>query len=373
MALRIGVNALYLIPGGVGGTEIYLRSLLAALAELDRVNRYVVFACRETDADLCPAQENFLFVRQPVPARLRPARILWEQSVLPLRAAQHGLDVLLNAGFTAPVVTPCPSVTVFHDLQHKRHPEYFRPFDLPFWRLFLWLAAHRSRLILVDSEATRADLLRYYRIRESRVRVVPLGVDPAFFSLGRERRAEAEQPFILCVSTLHPHKNLDRLLAAFARLRPGRPRLRLVVAGLRGFHARAIEQRVAELGLQAGVELTGWIPRERLYELYRTALAFVYPSRFEGFGLPVLEALAAGLPAACSNIEPLASLAGGAALLFDPHCEDQIAACLTRLLEDEQLRAELSRRGPERAAQFSWRRTAGLTLQALREAARRPD
>lgn len=371
MALRIGVNALYLIPGGVGGTEIYLRSLLAALAELDPVNHYVVFACRETDAGLCPPRENFRLIREPIPARLRPVRLLWEQTVLPLRAARHDLDVLLNPGFTAPVFAPCPSVTVFHDLQHKRHPQYFRWFDLPFWQLFLWLAAYRSRLILADSEATRADFLRYYRVPDSRVRTVPLGVDPAFFALARERRPARDDPFVLCVSTLHPHKNFDRLLVAFARVRHSHPRVRLIVAGLRGFHARAVEERRAQLGLETSVELTGWIPRGRLYQLFRTALAFIYPSEFEGFGLPVLEALAAGVPTACSNIEPLASLAGGAALLFDPHSADEIAACLCRLLEDEALRAELSRRGPERAAQFPWRRTAELTLAALTEAAGR--
>ncbi|MCS7315578.1 MAG: glycosyltransferase family 1 protein, partial [Bryobacterales bacterium] len=359
-----------LIPGGVGGTEIYLRSLLGALAENDRENRYVVFACREAESALCPPRENFRFVREPVPARLRPARLLWEQTVLPLRVAQHRLDVLLNAGFTAPVFAPCPSVTVFHDLQYKRHPEYFRWFDLPFWRLFLWLAARRSRLVLADSEATRADFLRYYRLPAERVRVVPLGVDPFFFTLSSARRPERSRPFILCVSTLHPHKNLDRLLGAFARLRRGHPHLRLVVAGMRGFHADALERRIAELGLRGVVELTGWIPRDRLYELYRTALAFVYPSEFEGFGLPVLEALAAGLPTACSNIEPLASLAGDAALLFEPHSEEQIAESLRCLLQDEALQRRLSRLGPERAACFSWRRTAELTLAALCEAAR---
>ncbi len=369
MALRIGVNALYLIPGGVGGTEIYLRNLLQALAELDQENRYVVFACRETDASLCPSRSNFRYVREPVPARLRPARLIWEQTVLPLRAAFHRLDVLLNAGFTAPVLAPCPSVTVFHDLQHKRHPEYFRRFDLPFWRLFLWLAAHRSRLILADSDATRADFLHYYRVNAARVRVVPLGVDPAFFRLAHGRAPGRDPSLILCVSTLHPHKNLDRLLAAFARIRRSHPRVRLVIAGLRGFHARRLEQRIEALGLRTSVELTGWIPRRRLYELYRAASAFVYPSEFEGFGLPVLEALAAGLPTACSNIEPLASLAADAALLFDPHSEEAIAAALARLLEDENLRAILSRRGPERAAQFPWRRTAELTLAALEEAA----
>ncbi|MBM3745035.1 MAG: glycosyltransferase family 4 protein, partial [Acidobacteria bacterium] len=245
--LRIGVNALYLIPGGVGGTEIYVRSLLAALAGIDSVNQYVVFANRETGPDVAPQAANFHWAAQPVRAAFRPARLLFEQAALPLAVRRHRLDVLLNPGFTAPAVCPCPSVTVFHDLQHKRHPEHFRWFDLPFWRLFLWTSAHRSRLLLADSEATRNDLLRFYRLPPDKVRVVPLGVDASFFELGRRRR-ELEA-LLLCVSTLHPHKNLERLIRVFARFRERRPEFRLVIAGLRGFHAGAVESLIAQLGL----------------------------------------------------------------------------------------------------------------------------
>ena len=162
--LRIGVNALYLIPGGVGGTEIYLRNLLAALGEIDSVNQYVVFTNRETGADLVPDRANFVHAPQGVNARFRPARILWEQLVLPFAVRRHRLDVLFNPGFTAPLLCGCPMVTVFHDLQHKRHPEYFRWFDLPFWNLFLWASARRSRGLIAVSGATRDDLERYYGV-----------------------------------------------------------------------------------------------------------------------------------------------------------------------------------------------------------------
>src|SRR6266852_7563378 len=182
---RIGVNALYLIPGGVGGTEIYLRQLLAALAEIDGTDEYFVFTNLETGADLVPRQANFHWKPQAVHARTRPARILWEQTVLPLEASRYRLNVLLNPGFTAPVLSPCPLVTVFHDLQHKRHPEYFRWFDLPFWRLLLWSSAHRSRRLIAVSEATKTDLLRFYRIPPQRVTVIPHGVEPQFFALDR--------------------------------------------------------------------------------------------------------------------------------------------------------------------------------------------
>src|SRR5262245_41465464 len=124
--MRIGVNALYLIPAGVGGTEIYLRELLNALAATDKENEYFIFTNLETGADLTPRQSNFQWKPQAVHAAFRPARILWEQIVLPLEAARYRVDVMFNPGFTAPLLAPCPSVTVFHDLQHKRHPEYFR-------------------------------------------------------------------------------------------------------------------------------------------------------------------------------------------------------------------------------------------------------
>ena len=366
--LRIGVNALYLIPGGVGGTEIYLRYLLGALGAIDRENQYFVFTNRETREDLAPAQPNFEVVPQPVRAVSRPARLLWEQTGLPLAISRLRLDVLFNPGFTGPLVCACPQVTMFHDLQHKRHPEYFRWFDLPFWRAFLWMSAHRSKLLLAPSEATRSDLLRYYSLPSEKIRVVPEGVDPAFFEIAAERRAVALEPYILCASTLHPHKGLVPLIRAFAEVHRANPEFRLVIAGMSGFHAVAVEQAIAETGLGDAVRLTGWLSRGELYKLFRNACAFVCPSTFEGFGLPVIEALAAGVPAACSAIEPLASMAGNAALLFEPGNENAIAAALLRLISDDKLRAALAAAGPIRAREFSWQRAARGTLAALEDA-----
>jgi glycosyltransferase involved in cell wall biosynthesis len=363
--LRIGVNALYLIPGGVGGTEIYLRGLLSALAAIDPVNQYFIFTNRETGPDLVPKTNNFQHRPQPVRAEFRPARLVWEQTALPLDAVRLNLDVMFNPGFTAPLACPCPQVTVFHDLQHIRHPEYFRWFDLPFWEFFLFWSAQVSRLLLADSDATAEDLLRHYRLPASKVRVARLGVDPVFFELGRKRRPE---PFLLAVSTLHPHKNLDGLLAAFAEFRKVHPEFSLVVCGIHGFFTGPLYDLRDSLGLARAVDFPGWIPREDLYDLYARAWAFVYPSLFEGFGLPVLEALAAGVPTACSNIEPVSSVAGDAALRFDPQNKEAMVDALERVMMESGLRTRLSKAGPIRAAQFSWRSTAESTLEALRAA-----
>jgi len=364
--LRIGINALYLIPGGVGGTEIYLRGLLAALDEIDTVNQYFVFTNRETGPELTPSRANFKALPQPIRAASRPVRILWEQAVLPVAAARLKLDVLLNPGFTAPLLAGCPQVTVFHDLQYVRHPEYFRWFDLPFWRMLLFGSAHVSRLLLADSAATAADLSKHYRLPANRVRVALLAGDGAFFELAKRRHPE---PFLLTVSTLHPHKNLDGLLRAFAEFHRDRPEFRLTVCGLKGFFTGPLHDLRDSLGLRDAVDFPGWIPREQLHDLYARAWAFVYPSFFEGFGIPPLEAMAAGVPTACSDIEPIASNVGDAALRFDPHDLSAMAAAIRRIASDEELRRRLTEDGPRRAGEFSWRTTAEVTLKALRDCA----
>jgi glycosyltransferase involved in cell wall biosynthesis len=345
--VRIGVNALYLIPGGVGGTEIYLRNLLAGLAQIDGANEYVIFTNHETGADLVPTRPNFKWVPLPVAARFRPLRIVWEQTGLPWAARKHGVRVLLNPGFTCPVWSGCPNVTVFHDLQHKRHPEYFRWFDLPFWRLLLWAAARRSRTLIAVSEATRQDLRKYYGVDSV---VIHHGVEEEFFEIAERR---APQDYILCVSTLHPHKNLERLIRVHGET-AGLPRL--VITGLRGFAADQLEKLAG-----GNVRFTGWVPREELYELYRGARAFVYPSTFEGFGMPVLEAMAAAVPVACSDISPLREVADGCALFFDPNDDEKLRNALRCLLDGTSL-VEAGRR---RAREFSWTAAARATLRLL--------
>jgi len=354
---RIGVNALYLIPGGVGGTEIYLRELLAALAQIDPVNDYFIFTNQETAADLIPRQSNFHWKPQAVHARFRPARILWEQLVLPLEASRYRLDVLFNPGFTAPVLAPCPCVTVFHDLQHKRHPEHFRWYDLPVWRLLLWLSARRSRTLVAVSKSTRADLQRYYPFASARITVIPHGVDPAFFTLDRTHI----DPYILCVSTLHPHKNLERLLRVYSK----NPEHHLILAGMHGFQTEPIKRLIADLNLADKIQLPGWLPRADLMNLYAHARAFIYPSTFEGFGMPVLEAMAAGIPIACSDIPPLRELAGDAVLYFNPEDDAALANALTRIVNDTDLRTRLTEAGPTRARNYTWPSTATQTLNIL--------
>ena len=345
--IRIGVNALYLIPGGVGGTEIYLRNLLRGLASIDSENQYIVFTNRETGADLVPDCPNFLHAPQAVSASFRPARILWEQVALPFAARKHRLNVLFNPGFTAPLLCPCPMVTVFHDLQHKRHPEYFRWFDLPFWNFLVWAAARRSRGAIAVSVSTHDDLQRYYG-RSSEV--IHHGVEREFLDIAHRRQP---QDYLLCVSTTHPHKNLERLLRVHAQIKNAP---KLILTGVRGFAAQEIESLAGD-----SVEITGWIPREQLYSLFGGALGLIYPSTFEGFGMPVLEAMAAGVPVACSDIPPLREIARSTVHFFDPANDREMRDALL-LLASGKISTEAAQR---RAAQFTWEKSARVTLDYL--------
>lgn len=367
--MRIGVNALYLIPGGVGGTEIYLRSLLRALAAEGSAHEFVVFGNRETEADLVPAEPNWHWRQLDLAATSRPGRLLSEQFRLPALCRKERVEVLLNPGFTAPFRPGCPQVTVFHDLQHKRHPENFRWFDLPAWRVFLWIAARRSQRIIAVSETTAQDLRKFYGLDGSRVAVVWSGVDERFFEL-RCTPGETGK-VLLYASTTHPHKNHARLLRVFADLRNELPDWKLMLTGVRGFAEEEVRAEMRVLDLESEVVVTGWVPREQLYQLFRQAGAFIYPSTFEGFGMPVLEALAAGLPTACADIEPLKTLAGGAALLFDPRDGAAMRRAILQITSDAETRRRLSSAGPLQAARFSWADSARATLAVLEDVYRK--
>lgn len=364
--LRIGVNALYLIPGGVGGTEIYLRNLLGAFAERPRGHQFTVFLNQEADDELVPAHSNFTTLRTAVKAEARPKRIIYEQTSLVRDARRAGIDVLYNPGFTSPFFAPFPNVTVIHDLQHHRHPEFFKPRDLQAWRLLVWASAKQSRQLLTLSEASREDIHTVYGVPSNRIRIAAPGVESDLFQLKRSR----PEPLVLCVSTLHPHKNIERLVDAFAAFRTKRPEYRLVLAGMRGFHAEAVERRIQERQVDDAVSITGWIPRSEILQLYSRAAMVVFPSTFEGFGMPVVEAMAAGVPLITTAVRPMSDTAGDGAILVAPDNTEGFIAAMEQVAASETIRNTLIARGRKRAREYTWQRTASITLDTIEIAAR---
>jgi glycosyltransferase involved in cell wall biosynthesis len=240
-------------------------------------------------------------------------------------------------------------------------------------RVLVPQAARRSDRVIADSHSTREDLMAMLGVRPERIDVVPLGLGgvkretPLAERETRARFELGERSVLLSLSAKRPHKNLLALIGAFARI-PAERRPLLVLPGYPTWHEAELRSRAATAGVVEDVRFLSWLSGEELEGLWALAEAFVFPSLYEGFGLPVLEAMARGVPVACSNASSLPEVAGDAALLFDPHQESAIADALERLLGEPALRESLRTRGLARVREFTWERTARLTLESYRRA-----
>jgi glycosyltransferase involved in cell wall biosynthesis len=361
---RLGINLLYLVPRQVGGTEIYARRLVAALAR--RVPEIVVF-CGIEAAETLPDPEwpgNVRVVRAPVRCVVKPVRLAAELSWLPVAADHHGVELLHSLGTTAPLHGRAVRVTTVHDLIYEHFPGAFPPLARRGLQLVVPAGARRSTRVQVSSSFTKGDVVEHFGLDPERVDVVPLGLGmrdvpaPTPEAELRTRLGLGARPVLLSVNAALPHKNLERLIRAVARL----PEPVLALVGHAGRDSERLQALAAKLGVAERVRLTGWLTDEDLEGLYRLAAGFVYPSLHEGFGMPVLEAMRRGTPVACADATSLPEVVGDAALLFDPTDADAIAAAAGRLLAGDT--ADLVERGRARAAGFGWERTADAALES---------
>jgi glycosyltransferase involved in cell wall biosynthesis len=303
----------------------------------------------------------------PVKARNRLEWVRGEQQLLPRQAARAGVDLLHSLASTAPGWGRFRSVVTIHDLIYRIVPEGHSVLRGLGMRVLVPLAAHRSHRIIVPSATTRESLRTLLGVPTAKVDVVPEGLgarrrtDPMPEREVRARLAAGERPIALSLSAKRPHKNLIRLLGALARI-PATRRPLLVLPGYPTPHESELRRHAAELGIDEDVRFRGWVDANELEGLYAAAACLVFPSLYEGFGLPALEAMARGVPVACSGRGALAEVAGDAALLFDPKSERSMAEAIERLLGDRELANRLRAAGYDRAAQFSWAATASGTL-----------
>jgi glycosyltransferase involved in cell wall biosynthesis len=366
--MRVALNLSFLAPGETGGMEVYARELARALAARDDVE-LVLLGNRLLD-DGWPEVERLVM---PVDPGRRVEWVLGDQVHAPRAAARLGADVVHSLASTGPAAGRVVRVTTIHDLNYKLVPDtHFGVRGLGM-RVLVPLAVRRSRRVLVDAESTRKDLHLHLGTPREKVDVAPLAARvrrDAEATPERElrRRLElGERPVVLSLSAKRPHKNLTTLFCAVAALDPER-RPALVVPGYPTPHEAELRALAAEIGIHAQVRMPPWLPPADLEGLYRMAACVVFPSLYEGFGLPVLEAMARGVPVACSNRSALPEVAGDAALLFDPEDVGAIRAAMARLLTDRELVERLGAAGRGRAAQFSWERTAELTVRCYRRA-----
>jgi glycosyltransferase involved in cell wall biosynthesis len=373
--VHVGLNLVYLVPGETGGTEVTARELLPALVgAAGGAVRFTAFVNRETaEAGGGPWHDLMDTVTVPVRARNRVEWVRGEQQHLPALARRAGVDVLHSLGNTAPLRGGFRRVTTVHDLIHRFHPEAHGGLKAKGMALLVPLAVRRSHRVITVSAATADDLVAELRIPRAKIDVVHSGVglgataSPVPADELRARHDLGSRPLLLTVAAKRPHKNLPRLLEALALL-PAERRPVLIAPGYGTWHDDELGRRARELRVEGDVRMLGWVDDAELEGLYRAADAFVFPSLYEGFGLPILEAMARGLPVACSDRGAQREIAGGAALLFDPESATAIAAAVEDLLADAQLRDRLRAAGREHAARFTWTAAARGTLASYERA-----
>ena len=369
--IHVGLNLVYLVPGETGGMEIYARELLPRLAAMDGV-RLTAFVNREAAAAADgPWGEVVPMQVVPVRARNRLEWVRGEQVHVPRLAARAGCDLVHSLASTAPLRGRPPGVTTIHDLNYRKVPDaHFGVRGLGM-RVLVPAAARRARRILVDAASTRDDLVTDLGVTAEKIDVVPLGVaarpqpPPDAARRARQRFGLGERPVVLSVSAKRPHKNLARLIQALAGI-PRERRPLLVLPGYRTPHEDELRRLAGEVGAADDVAWPAWVSAEELEGLYAAATCLVFPSLYEGFGLPVLEAMARGVPVATSGRASLAEVADDAALLFDPEDVGAIRAAMERLLSDDAERRRLADAGLRRSERFTWERTAELTFESYR-------
>jgi glycosyltransferase involved in cell wall biosynthesis len=370
----IGIDASRAATTRRTGTENYSLNLIRELLSQGQDSRFRLYFNRGPAPGLFPKGAEL---------RVIPFPRLWTHMRLSLEMLSSPPDLLFVPSHVLPLVHPRRSVVTVHDLGYHYYPEAHTRFQNFYLRWSTRYNARTATRVLADSEATCGDLVRHYGIARDKITVVYPGRDETLVPVAESEartdvcaRYGVRSPYLLYVGTLHPRKNLARLVQAFASLlsslsstaQPSPDGLQLVLAGQKGWLYEEIFTQVRERGLAERVVLTGYVPDSDLGSLLSGALAFVFPSLYEGFGLPVLEAMACGTPVVCSDVSSLPEVAGDAALYVDPQDAGGMAQALHQIVVDADLRRTLVGRGFQQVQRFSWRRCAQETWQVLEDA-----
>lgn len=372
--MRIAIDA-HSVGAKLGGNESYAVNLIEALAQIDSVNEYTIYITTGEARDRFHKRWPNFHVRTTLPH----TPLIRIPLTLSAELHKHPVDVL-HVQFTAPPICPCPIVVSIHDLSFEHLPQTFKRRSRTQLKLTVRHSARRAARIISLSEHTRADIIETYGISADRVRAIPLAA-PAHFAPVQDNRElqrvrhtyGIDGEYILSVGSLQPRKNLARLVRAYASLRGSNSAdklPKLVLVGKRAWLYDETLRALDETGVKDEVVLTGYVPQTDLPALYSGTVCFVYPSYFEGFGLPPLEAMKCGAPVIVGNKTSLPEVVGKAALTVDPYDVGAIAGAIKQVLYDPLLRNELIAKGKKRADEFDWRDTARKTLAVYEEVTR---
>jgi glycosyltransferase involved in cell wall biosynthesis len=380
--MRIGINAHLLssVPTyRSAGVSHSIYHLISGLAAFDQQNEYVIFGNEAHLAPLLSHADNFEICPSPWPTNKPLSRVAFEQTMLSYLIKKYRLDFFHAPVNVLPLVSSCPGVVTIHDLAFIRYPEYFIHAKRLYQQFFTARSAHKARLVIAVSEATKRDLIDYFHIDPDNILVCYNTVDPDFRPITDEASLAAfrlcrhlPDRFLFYIGTLEPRKNLIMLVEAFECLhRVYQLPQRLVIAGAKGWLFDELFARVKDLGLEKDIIFPGFLPQEELLWWYNAADLFVYPSLYEGFGLPVVEALACGVPVVTSNISSLPEIGGDAVMVANPHDPRDFARKIYTVLTDTALATQLRHRGVSHAQKFSILSTTKQIMHAYEVASRR--
>jgi glycosyltransferase involved in cell wall biosynthesis len=371
--MRIGFDATAL-PAEPVGAGRYIVRLARALAAQGAEHELIIFVQRPRRALIdTPPLQNVQWVETQ---EVRPAlRLLWEQTILPQLVRRLNLDLLHSPHYTRPLFLPCASVVTFHDMTFFLYPQLHTRAKRIFFPWMMRRSARLAEAIIADSESTYRDATRILSIPVEKITTVPLGIGEEFHPISDahllqdcRQRYNLPERFVLYVGLVEPRKNLPLLLQAYARLAQQDDPPPLVVVGRMGWMYEEVFRQIESLQLQQRVQFTGYVPDQDLPLVYNLAQCLLYPSRYEGFGFPPLEAMACGTPVITTASSAMQDQVGEAGLLVPPQDEQALFQAMRRLLHDRALQEELSRRGREQARKFTWEQTAFKTLQVYRQA-----
>jgi glycosyltransferase involved in cell wall biosynthesis len=374
--MRICVNASPAVHH-IAGLGRYTQELMAALLDVDSENEYVAFYNRPSEALVEPPLDRLPHLTTNLDTKP------WRMSALVAhftRISQdrmfRGIDLFHATDHLLPRLVRAKSVFTLHDLVFRFYPHTHKPLNRWFLTLMMPRFLRAADAVIAVSESSKKDAVRIYGIDEAKITVIYEGVSPHFRGASPEAISAVRHKyglpdeFILSLGTIEPRKNLTALLEAYHHLRNDGSSLGLVIVGKKGWLYSGFFNRMRELGLENNIVFPGFVPDEDLPALYSAAALFVFPSLYEGFGLPVLEALACGAPVIASNASSLPEVAGEAALLVDPSSVEALVRAAREALSNGRLREHLQERGPKQAAKFNWQRAARETLAVYTSLAR---
>ena len=364
----IGIDASRANKEKKTGTEWYSYFLIQELKKIDQKNNYLLYTNSPLKNGLEECPNNFSEKLLSWP----PLR-LWTQIRLSYEMSKRPTDLLFVPAHALPLIHPKKSIVTIHDIGYERFPKLYRKIDIWYHRFVVKFAAKYASKIITISEFSKKEICDFYKIPKEKVKVIYNGFDKRDYKVISDKTAiskelqkyKINQPYLFFIGRLEEKKNINNLLLAFEKFLYHKPNYQLVLVGRPGFGYEKFLKTIAEKKLESKVIMLGWLEQKEIPLLLSGAEIFVFPSLYEGFGIPVLEAMASGVPVCCSNAASLPEVAGDSALLFDPHSVDDIYGKLLYLSNNKLLQFNLKQKGLERVKFFSWEKCAKETLEVF--------